>query len=89
MIILIIKTLLLSYFITRFEPIQWFIDAFPKKIKDNVLFNIFYLAISCFKCSSFWIGLIISHNIYIAIICFIIAFVYDKKLSLWETRIKF
>lgn len=88
-LILIAKILLISYFVTRFEPVQWVIESLPKKIKDNILFNIFYLAITCFKCSSFWIGLIMSHNFYIATIAFIIAFIYDKKFSLWETKISF
>ncbi len=87
-LIMIGKILLLAYFITRFEPLQIFVETFTEKYK-NIFTTTFYLMLSCFKCTSFWCGLFLSHNIYLAIISFIIAFIYDKKLSLWETKITF
>lgn len=88
MIIIILKILGLSYLITHFEPIKWIFDLLEIKFSNNILFNILYLMMSCLKCTSFWIGLIMC-GLYVGIICFIISFIYEKNFSNWEKRIKF
>lgn len=88
MISLGIKAILLSYLITRFTPFQNLLIKFNKRF-NNLFTNLLYELLSCLKCSVFWITLIMTGNIYVAIICFIIGFFYDKKLSHWENKIKF
>lgn len=87
-LIIIGKILLLAYFITRFEPLQLVLQTLSDRYK-NLFMIVLYLILSCFKCTSFWVGLILFQSIYLGIIAFIIAFIYDKKLSLWETKITF
>lgn len=88
MISLGIKAILLSYLITRFTPFQNLLIKINKRF-NNLFTNLLYELLSCLKCCSFWITLIMTGNIYVAIMCFIIAFFYDKKLSHWENKIKF
>lgn len=88
MISLGIKAILLSYLITRFTPFQNLLIKINKRF-DNLFTNLLYELLSCLKCCSFWITLIMTGNIYVSIICFIISFFYDKKLSQWENKIKF
>jgi hypothetical protein len=66
---MIIKILLLAWFISSFEPIQWLLN----EIK-NIWIKITLIAITgCFKCSSFFIGLILSQDIWIALTASVIA----------------
>jgi len=66
---MIIKILLLGWFVSSFEPIQWLLN----EIK-NIWIKITLIAITgCFKCSSFWIGLILSQDIWTALTASVIA----------------
>jgi len=87
-LIIISKILLLAYFTTRFEPLQLVLQTLTDRYK-NLFMTVLYLILSCGKCTSFWIGLIFFQSIYLGIISFIIFFIYDKKFSLWETKITF
>lgn len=88
-----LKSILLAYLLTRLEPIHnWAEDKINNS--KSVLLSIIAHIISnkltrCLKCTSFWITLIMTTNIYLAIIAMIIGFVYDKNFSQWETKIKF
>lgn len=87
-LIIILKVLGLAFIITRFEPIQWVFEVLNKRFSKNIIFQMVYLLLSCLKCASFWIGLMMG-GIWVAIFCFIVAFIYDKKFSGWENKIKF
>ena len=67
MIELLIKGLLLGWFINEFQPLQEIITRVNDKISDKY-FLVMYIkgAFSCWKCLSFWCTLILSHNIYYA-----------------------
>ena len=66
---MIIKILLLSWFISSFEPIQWLLN----EIK-NIWIKITLIAITgCFKCASFWIGLLMTGDIWISLGASVIA----------------
>ena len=84
MIILIIKTLILSFVITKFEPLQWLFDLLRPKFEgrniSNLIFNAFYLATGCFKCCSLYVGFIIG-GFWIGIISSIIAYLYLQLLA--------
>lgn len=82
----IIKSLLIAYFITRFQPFQDFIYNLKLK-RNNPITRLIYEFLSCLKCMSFWTALIITHNFYFSVITFIIGFIYDKKFSSWEKKI--
>jgi len=59
----IIKILLLSWFISSFEPLFILLN----EIKWRWI-KIFLIAIlGCFKCASLWIGLILTGNIFISL----------------------
>ena len=59
-----IKIILISWFISEFEPIQIVLDRFfafihlkaPMKLRGLV--DYIYTALGCMKCLSFWIGLL-------------------------------
>jgi hypothetical protein len=65
LIIILTKILLLSKFIVGFEPLQWVLEAVELK-KLNILKYFLIVITSCFKCASFWIGWIISGDVFIA-----------------------
>lgn len=80
------KIFLISWFITRFEPIEWFIDWIfkPSLFKDRLK-----TLMTCIKCTSFWVGLMLTHGgIYIAILSSLLAMFYDKTIGEWEKKIK-
>ena len=83
----IIKIFVISWFITRFQPIQVYIGGvlegineglFKRKPTIYTLFGLLIKPISCIKCCAFWLGLITTGNIFISIIVSIIAHHYDK-----------
>jgi hypothetical protein len=93
------KVFILSWFITRFEPLQWFIsklfliefsEKFNKlnKIKNELKFLLETLT-TCMKCTSFWLALILTQDIYLSSISSFIGMLYEKTIGKWETKIKF
>jgi hypothetical protein len=66
---MVIKILLLAWFISTFEPLSWLLSEikllWPKLILIAVT--------GCFKCSSFWIGLLMTGDIWISLMASVIA----------------
>lgn len=82
--ILLLKSFLLSWFIVRFDPIQWLLDLLP----NNIIKYILVTVTTCLKCSNFWIGLILTGDIFIASGMAFFGMLYDKSIGKWETSIK-
>lgn len=79
------KTLVLSWLVTRFEPLQWLINLLPdKKIKFLI-----QDATTCMKCMSLYLGLMIFGDIYIAALASFLSVIYMKTLGVWEQKVKF
>jgi hypothetical protein len=66
---MIIKILLLAWFISSFEPIQWLLQEIKLMWPKLILITI----TGCFKCASFWIGLLITGDIWISLSASVIA----------------
>jgi hypothetical protein len=66
---MIIKILLLGWFVSSFEPLSWLLNEIKWLWPKLILITI----TGCFKCSSFFIGLILSQNIWIALTSSVIA----------------
>lgn len=79
------KTLLLSWLVTRFEPIQWLINLLPNHRLKYLIID----ATTCMKCMSLYIGLLISHDIYIAALASLLSVFYSKTIGAWEQKVKF
>lgn len=94
---LILKSFLLTWFILNFEPIQTYIvgsleglnqGLFSKKSIIYFILGTIIKVPTCSKCLGFWTGLIVSSNIYVAIITSILSLLYDRfqgsiKIKLW------
>lgn len=80
----IIYYFLLSWFITRFKPLSVFLNIF----KDNIIIRIVKYFLGCIFCTSFWLTLFISNELFKALIVCFIAFWYDKIFSYYENTIK-
>lgn len=97
MILLLAKIFILSWFIVKFQPFKNILNALPIKQLDplkqiailpNLLFLLFQI-ISCLMCTSFWLSLIITQNIYIASLSAFISFWYYKIFGYKEELTKF
>ena len=75
---------LVSWFITRFEPLQMILELMPNKL----LPNLFKLLITCLKCTSFWLTLIYTQNIVLASGMAFISFFYDKFIGPIERKVR-
>jgi hypothetical protein len=84
MIEMLISIWLVSWLITRFEPLQMLLEALPNKL----LYNLFKLLITCLKCVSFWMTLIITKDIFMASGMAFISFWYDKIIGPEERKVK-
>lgn len=69
MILIVIKILLLAWFISSFEPLQWLLQLIPYNLPKLILIAI----TGCFKCCSFWLGLLLSFDIWISLEAALIA----------------
>ena len=78
LIIDLIKGFLIGWFLSDFQPIQDILLKYKNKISDKYIL-IFYLktAVSCHKCLSFWMTLIMTGNIWIAFASGFLAYVWD------------
>lgn len=84
MIELLISIWLVSWLITRFEPLQMVLELLPNKL----LFNLFKLLITCLKCVSFWITLGYTQNIILASGMAFMSFWYDKYIGPLERKVR-
>lgn len=84
MIETLISIWLLSWVITRFEPLQMILETLPNKLITNVI----KLLLSCLKCVSFWTTLIWTGNIFLASGMAFISFWYDKWIGPLERRVR-
>jgi hypothetical protein len=74
----IIIGFLLGWFAVNFEPFKWFL----KPIKQYGIYVYLYKMVSCPKCSTFWITLIYTQNILIAIAASFIADFWDRNFNI-------
>lgn len=74
----IITGFLLGWFATQFEPFKWILEY----LKQYRIYKYLYKLVSCPKCSSFWITLILTQNIVIAIAASFLADVYDRNFNI-------
>lgn len=79
------KILVLSWLVTRFEPLQWLINLLPEKKIKYLLQD----ATTCMKCMSLYLGLLITFNIYIAALASFLSVIYSKTVGQWEQKVKF
>ena len=84
MIETLISIWIVSWFITRFEPLQMLLEFVPNKLIPNL----FKLLITCLKCTSFWITLIYTQNIVFASGMAFISFFYDKFIGPIERKVR-
>lgn len=73
----IIIGFLLGWFATQFSPFKWLL----KPIKQYGIYLYLYKLVSCPKCSTFWITLVYTQNIILAIAASFIADMWDKHLN--------
>ena len=81
---LLIKLFLLSWVITRFEPISMILEILP----DNLIFNLFRLLLTCLKCVLFWMTLSFTGDIFISAGMAFIGFWYDKLIGPIENKVR-
>ncbi len=72
--ILALKAFMIAWLIVFFSPIQDLINKLPiKKIKNTYLRNL----TTCTNCLAFWIGLIMTLNIFVAIGAAMMAYAFQ------------
>lgn len=81
---ILISIWLMSWVITRFEPIHIILEFLP----DNIFFNLLRLLLTCLKCVSFWLTLILTGSILWSSALAFISFWYDKVIGPIENRVK-
>jgi hypothetical protein len=81
--VLILKTCLIAWWIVEFYILASVMTALMDilKVENKLIKWIFINPFECLKCSAFWVGLILSGSIYIAIISSLIMDQYDRKLN--------
>jgi hypothetical protein len=84
MIILSLKLFILSWVITKFEPLEWIIDLLP----DKLIYNTLAYGLTCLKCLLFWTTLIYTQDIFHACLMAFIGFWYMKWITPIENRIR-
>lgn len=85
------KILGVSFFITKFAPIQWILEPLePNREKrpfSFLIYSIFTLLTGCFSCCSFWIGTIF-FGFWFGISAYVIAYLYNQVLAPFIEKIR-
>jgi len=79
--ILILKTCLIAWFIVEFYIISAIVEILTDRIKNKLIKFIITKPFECMKCAGFWTGLIMTQNIFIAIIASFLMNEWDKKYN--------
>ncbi len=89
---ILLQTLLLAWFITKFEPLHTILNSIryiiPNIVICNIIYNNFTKVLSCLKCASFWIGLIMG-GFWIGCAASFIAYIYMNTLQPQIDKIRF
>lgn len=78
----LINTFCLAWVILHFEPLQKLINKLPESAVKFYTQSLF----SCLMCTSFWLSLILTHNIFTASISAFLGFWYSRLISDYEKR---
>lgn len=93
-IIQLAKLFLLAYLWTRFTPLQMVIENVKTTLQKSrkyffrKVIPFCLTALQCFKCSTFWLTLIVTGNIYFAILNMVAANLYTNLFSFWEHNVR-
>lgn len=85
LILTLIQSLLIGWFIPKFEPLHTVLELLPDTLFKWILQSLF----TCMKCTSFWACLILTQNLYLAITAAFLGFWYDKLIGPEERKIRF
>lgn len=80
---------LLSWTITKFQPLHSFFDYVSNKLNKAgkvskiasvcaLMISSVYLMITCLLCCSFWTALLLTHNLYYACLSGFVGYWYEK-----------
>jgi hypothetical protein len=75
-LIVLIKSLLLAWIVTRFEPLKIIVEVLP----DKLIYNVIKLLLTCSKCCTFWLSLIIYRDLYTAILASLLMTIIEKYI---------
>jgi hypothetical protein len=88
---ILLKVFLLSWLITKFEPLKLLMDFISIKTVNNklqiiysIIHSIVYLMVTCLMCCNFWTALILTNDIYLSAASAFIGFWYHKLLGYYE-----
>ena len=91
LLIVLSKILGLSFFITKFSPIQWILELFHPTEKTNsflvLIYNIISIMTGCFSCCSFWTGTIL-FGFWYGIGAYVIAYLYNQLIAPFVEKIR-
>lgn len=101
-LVILVKIFLVTWFVTRFEPIQKPLVTIDAAVNDYLTFKkrpfyeiIFFAIINsiikiltCSKCFSFWFGLVFSNDFYTAALSSLIMVIFEKSIGDWLSRVK-
>lgn len=82
--LILIKVFLLSWLITRFEPIQMVLELLP----DNLVINLFRLLLTCLKCVLLYMTFVFTGDIFLAAGMSFVGFWYDKFIGPIENKVR-
>lgn len=82
--LLLFKIFIVSWLISRFEPIHMVLETLPNKL----VYNLIRLVLTCLKCLAFWITLSLTQDIFLASLMAFIGFWYDKIIGRIENKVR-
>lgn len=75
---LIIKSFLIGFFLSSFEPLQ---NLFDKYVKSKIKNSYIRKAFSCHMCISFWTGIIYFQDFYVGSAAALLAYLMSRILA--------
>ena len=82
----------LAHLITKFEPIGWVLELiqpiFNKNKVSRFFYNLFSLALGCFKCCSLYVGFFVG-GFWCGVITSFFAYIYSQSIAPYIDAIRF
>jgi hypothetical protein len=70
-----------GWLVTEFEPLHFVLDAVAEKLPKNRLLSYLFGMFTCWQCTTFWTGLILTQDVMVSALCSLGAVIIDTWMQ--------
>lgn len=66
-----------GWFVVEFEPLHFILDAVAEKLPKNRILSYLFGMFTCWQCTTFWTGLVLTQDVMVSALCSLGAVIID------------